>query len=197
MLKQEYLQDDPGLIKTYSDSGYFVVSNTGNMYSVATDMACFILNKERSYTESNIRIPALQLSEENEADQDVLTAYQSLDNIKRLKINYFKDRRDREEESPIDYNGTYFDFDAKARDRITGAITALDVQGGTGTIQWTTADNRHVDVGLSDLRMIVGLAAMRASLLHTKYGEKKEAVNACETAEEVAAILWEDQEPAE
>lgn len=67
MIVQENLQDHPGLVKTYSDAGYYVIQAvTGDMYAEAIDP----ISAGRTYTESNIPI-----------DGDALPAQDALDLI--------------------------------------------------------------------------------------------------------------------
>lgn len=113
----------------------------------------------------------------------------SLDELKQAKINEFKNKRDTLEVEPIEYNGSLFDFDDKARDRINSAIIALDIT--KGSIEWTTADNTNVTVTANDLKAIVAAVAVRSNELHIKYRELKELVEACTTKEEVDKITWE------
>ena len=113
---------------------------------------------------------------------------QTLEELKRVKINQFKSIRDIEEIEPIEYNGHLFDYDDKARDRINSAIIALDITGQS--IEWTSADNTNVAVTAQDLRGVVANVAVRSNQLHAKYRELKELVLACTTAEEVDKIVW-------
>ncbi len=112
----------------------------------------------------------------------------SLDELKQAKINELKTIRDTEEVKPIEYNGNSFDYDSKARDRISAAIIALDITGQS--IEWTTADNTNVTVTAQDLRNIIAAVAIRSNELHVKYRNLKEQVLACNTAAEVAEIVW-------
>lgn len=112
----------------------------------------------------------------------------TLEELKANKINEFKTIRDSEEVKPISYQGYRFDYDSKARDRISAAIIALDVS--KGQIAWTTADNTEVMVTADDLRGVIAAVALRSNDLHIKYRELKEQVLACTTAEEVAEIVW-------
>lgn len=112
----------------------------------------------------------------------------SLDELKQVKINEFKFKRDTEEVKPIAYNGNLFDFDDKARDRINSAIIALDVS--KGQIAWTTADNTEVMVNADDLRGVIAAVAMRSNELHVKYRELKEQVEACTAKEQLEKIEW-------
>ena len=107
------------------------------------------------------------------------------------KIFELKAERDNKEVEPIAYNGHLYDYDSKARDRISAAIIAVDVQGEGAKISWTTADNEDVCVTAADLRAIVAAVAVRSNLLHIAYRKAKAQVEAAGTAEEVRAICME------
>lgn len=112
----------------------------------------------------------------------------ALADIKESKIAEFKQARDAEELSPVSYRGYMWDFDDKAQQRINGAIIALY---NGGSLTWTSADNQEIhDVDANDLRGVVGAAAVRSNMVHVKYRELKLQVEACETAEQVEAIVW-------
>ena len=113
----------------------------------------------------------------------------TLEQLKADKINEFKSIRDTEEVKPISYIGNLFDYDDKARDRISAAIIALDVS--KGQIAWTTADNTEVMVNADDLRGVIAAVAMRSNELHVKYRKLKEQVEACTTKEALENIVWE------
>ena len=108
--------------------------------------------------------------------------------IKQRKIDELKYQRDKAEVEPINYQGYSFDYDDKARDRISAAIIALEVAGASTTLTWTTADNRDVKVTASDLRGIIAQVALRSDKLHTAYRKAKEKVKTVTTKEEVEAI---------
>lgn len=114
-----------------------------------------------------------------------------LENVKQRKIMELKRQRDTAEVEPIEYNGHLYDYDSKARDRISAAIIALDVQGEGAKISWTTADNEDAVVTAQDLRAIVAAVAVRSNLLHIAYRKAKAQVEAAGTAEEVRAICME------
>ena len=114
----------------------------------------------------------------------------SLDELKAAKLTELKGERDKREIAPIEYNGHLFDFDEKSYSRITAAIYALDVSGGT--IYWTTADNDTVEVSADDLRGVIASAAVRSNALHIKYRGYKDRVNAAMNASEVRAVVWVD-----
>ena len=61
-----------------------------------------------------------------------------LEAAKPAKIADLKAERDSKEVEPITYQGYSFDYDSKARERISAAIVALDVQGADASIDWTT-----------------------------------------------------------
>lgn len=120
----------------------------------------------------------------------VFTAPQkTLEQLKADKILEFKFKRDSLEVEPISYQGYRFDYNDKARDRISAAIIALDVS--KGQIAWTTADNTEVMVNADDLRSVIAAVAMRSNELHVKYRELKELIEGCTTKEELENISWE------
>lgn len=112
----------------------------------------------------------------------------TLEEIKTAKIAELKAQRDEAEVEPITYQGYAFDYDSKARDRISAAIVALEVTGASATLTWTTADNRDVKVTASDLRGIIAQVAVRSDKLHTAYRKAKEKVEAAATKEEVENV---------
>ena len=112
----------------------------------------------------------------------------TIEQLKSDKINEFKFKRDSLEVKPISYQGYRFDYDDKARDRISAAIIALDVS--KGQIAWTTADNTEVMVNADDLRGVIAAVAMRSNELHVKYRQLKEQVEACTTKEQLEKIEW-------
>ena len=113
----------------------------------------------------------------------------TLDETKADKVQQLKWTRDSAEVKPIEYNGNSYDYDDKARDRISAAIIALDVS--KGQIAWTTADNTEVMVNADDLRGVIAAVAMRSNELHIKYRQLKEQVDSSTTKEQLEAIIWE------
>lgn len=112
----------------------------------------------------------------------------TLEKIKAAKIVELKAARDTAEVEPIAYNGHLYDYDSKARDRISAAIIALELQGEGATIEWTTADNEDAVVTAQNLRAIVAAVAVRSNLLHVAYRKAKEQVEAAVTADEVRDV---------
>lgn len=119
---------------------------------------------------------------------EVVHEEESIESIKEHKILTLKIQRDNAEVEPIEYKGYLYDYDEKARDRISAAIIALDVQGEGASINWTTADNEDAVVTAADLRAIVAAVAVRSNLLHIAYRTAKAQVEAAGTAEEVRAV---------
>lgn len=114
-----------------------------------------------------------------------------LEVIKQRKITELKYQRDKAEVEPIIYQGYSFDYDDKARDRISAAIVALEVLGASVTLIWTTADNKDVKVTASDLRGIIAQVALRSDKLHTAYRKAKEKVETAITKAEVENVVLE------
>lgn len=132
----------------------------------------------------------LSISEDSLKDLSVTvtTEEESLESVKEHKILTLKIQRDNLEVEPITYNGHLYDYDSKARDRISAAIIALELQGEGATIEWTTADNDDAVVTAQDLRMIIASVAARSNKLHTAYRAAKAKVKSASTAEEVEAV---------
>lgn len=155
--------------------------------------------KEQTYTDiyplsealgqEGIFIP-LTISDAALAELNVIVTHEeeSMEVIKQRKIEELKYQRDTSEVEPINYQGYSFDYDEKARDRISAAIIALEVAGASATLTWTTADNRDVKVTASDLRGIIAQVAVRSDKLHKAYRKAKVQVEAASTAEEVEAV---------
>ena len=121
----------------------------------------------------------------------VMREKEPIENAKQRKILTLKRQRDTAEVEPIAYNGHLYDYDSKARDRISAAIIALELQGEGATIEWTTADNADTPVTANDLKMIIAAVAVRSNKLHTEYRVAKEKVEAATTAAEVEAVTVE------
>ena len=110
----------------------------------------------------------------------------ALEVIKTAKITELKAQRDSKEVQPIEYNGNLYDYDEKARDRINVAIAAL---GDTGSLSWTTADNKEVTVTGVDLRSVLIEVAKRSIALHKAYRDAREKVLNATTKEEVEKVV--------
>lgn len=118
----------------------------------------------------------------------VTTEEESLESVKEHKILTLKTQRDSLEVEPITYQGYSFDYDSKARERISAAIIALEVAGVSATLTWTTSNNQDVKVTASDLRGVIAQVALRSDTLHTAYRKAKEKVEVASTKEEVEAV---------
>lgn len=142
--------------------------------------------------QEGIFIP-LSISEEALAELNVTVTHEEepLEVIKQRKIAELKYQRDKSEVEPINYQGYSFDYDDKARDRISAAIIALEVAGASATLTWTTADNKDVKVTASDLRGIIAQVAVRSDKLHTAYRKAKEKVETAITKAEVENVVLE------
>ena len=114
-----------------------------------------------------------------------------LEAVKADKVLELKSERNTREEAPVEYAGKLWDFDTKARDRITAAATALEVSG-VESLEWTAHDDTSATMTAADLKAIVAAAALRGDALHKKYRELRDQANAATTAEAVKAVVWED-----
>ncbi len=111
-----------------------------------------------------------------------------LEAAKPAKITELKTERDSKEVEPIIYQGCSFDYDSKARERISAAIIALEVAGTSATLTWTTADNQDVKVTADDLRCVIAAVAQRSNALHVAYRASKDKVEQAATVAEVEAV---------
>lgn len=118
----------------------------------------------------------------------VTKAEEPIEYVRERKIIELKHQRDNAEVEPVEYGGYLYDYDSKARDRISAAIIALDVQGEGASISWTTADNDDAVVTVQDLRAIVAAVAVRSNLLHIAYRAAKTQVEAAQSKAEIDAI---------
>lgn len=162
-------------MKTY----IYMEENYSNIYDLAEALA-----------KKGIFIP-LSLAEADleELGVNVAETEEPIEYVRERKIIDLKRQRDTVEVEPIAYNGHLYDYDSKARDRISAAIIALELQGEGATIEWTTADNDDAVVTAQDLRMIIASVAARSNKLHTAYRAARAQVEAASTAEEVEAVV--------
>lgn len=161
-------------MKTYT----YMEENYSNIYDLAEALA-----------KEGVFIP-LSLAEADleELGVNVAEMEEPIEYVRERKIIELKRQRDTAEVEPIAYNGHLYDYDSKARDRISAAIIALELQGEGATIEWTTADNEDAVVTAQDLRMIIASVAARSNKLHTAYRAAKAKVESASTAEEVEAV---------
>ena len=160
---------------TYKEQSY------SNLYELSE-----VLGKEGIFIPLSITDEALK-----ELEVDVTREEESLESVKEHKILTLKIQRDNLEVEPIAYNGHSYDYDSKARDRISAAIIALELQGEGATIEWTTADNADTPVTANDLKMIIAAVAVRSNKLHTAYRVAKGKVEAATTAADAEAVTFE------
>lgn len=160
-------------------------------YKYKEDTYTHIYPLSEALGKDGIFIP-LSISEDALKDLGVEVTHEDepIEYLKERKIETLKMQRDEAEVTPIEYKGHSYDFDSKARDRISAAIIALELQGANADIAWTTADNQDVSVTAADLRAIVAAVAVRSNALHIKYRSLKAQVQACSSAGDVEAIKW-------
>jgi len=164
-------------MKTYT----YMEENYSNIYDLAEALAKEGVFIPLSLAEADLEQLGVKVAETEEP----------IENIRERKIIELKRLRDTAEVEPIAYNGHLYDYDSKARDRISAAIIALDVQGEGAKISWTTADNEDAEVTAQDLRMIIAAVAVRSNALHTAYRVAKAQVEAAVTSDEVRAVCME------
>jgi hypothetical protein len=159
-------------------------------YKYKEDTYTHIYPLSEALGKDGIFIP-LSISEDALKDLGVEVTHEDepIEYLKERKIETLKMQRDKAEVEPIIYHGYSFDYDSKARERISAAIIALEVAGASATLTWTTADNKDVKVTASDLRGIIAQVALRSDKLHTAYRKAKEKVEAAITKAEVKNVV--------
>lgn len=162
---------DEAQIADYLSQGYVIVGND--------DFNKLIGNGDGDYL---IADDGVVYPKPAPTDAELLAA------AKPAKIAELKAERDSKEVEPIEYGGNLYDYDDKARERISAAIVALDVQGADATITWTTADNQDVKVTADDLRCVIAAVAQRSNALHVAYRAAKDKVEQATTVAEVEAV---------
>lgn len=158
-------------------------------YKYKEDTYTHIYPLSEALGKDGIFIP-LSISEDALKDLGVEVTHEDepIEYLKERKIETLKMQRDKAEVEPIEYNGHSYDFDSKARDRISAAIIALELQGEGATIEWTTADNADTPVTANDLKMIIAAVAVRSNHLHIAYRTAKTQVEAAGAADAVRAV---------
>lgn len=144
----------------------------------------------RFISENGYTIKEIEAIDDVRQFQIVEMPQPSLEKVRAVKIAELKNERNSREEAPVEYGGKLWDFDTKARDRITAAATALEVSD-IETIIWTAYDDTSSALTANDLKGIIATAAMRGNELHEQYRILRDEVNAATSKEEVDAISWE------
>ena len=138
--------------------------------------------------------PAAEFEHFRKMLPEIVSWQERIEPLGEAKARYIaaaKAYRDAQEVEPITFNGNTYDYDAKARERLLIARTAIEDAGGTGTIDWTLADQSRVTIGLTDFIGINAAAATRSNTLHINYTATKAAILAAETVEELENITGE------
>lgn len=162
---------DEEQIKEYLSQGYVIVGND--------DFNKLIGNADGDY---------LIADDGTVYPKPAPTDAELLATAKPAKIAELKAERDSKEVEPIEYQGYSFDYDSKARERISAAIIALEVAGASATLTWTTADNKDVKVTADDLRCVIAAVGQRSNALHVAYRASKDKVEQAATVAEVEAV---------
>ena len=164
-------------MKTY----IYMEENYSNIYDLAEALAKKGIFIPLSLAEADLEELGVKVAETEEP----------IEYVRERKIIELKRQRDAAEVEPVEYGGHLYDYDSKARDRISAAIIALELQGEGAKISWTTADNADTPVTANDLKMIIAAVAVRSNKLHTAYRVAKGKVEAATTAADAEAVTFE------
>jgi len=127
-----------------------------------------------------------------EAKQWLAPALDELKAAKKAEINAERDRR---EISGFPYLGKTFDSDQRSHSRITTAVQAAQAAMAVGQpflIEWTCADNSTIELTGEQMVGVPVAFAMYGNALHQTARSLKTQVDAAQTAEEVASIVFPD-----
>lgn len=134
-------------------------------------------------------VPACDLSAcELVLEQDIPAhPHAVLAEIKAVKKRQIEAERDAEAFAPCQALGRTWDADARSREMLAAAIT-LAQSGGPLPPVWRDHDNDDMPVsGLADLLAIAAAMAQQTQAAYTRSWQRKAAVDAAKTVEEVEA----------
>lgn len=118
----------------------------------------------------------------------------SLDELKELKREEINKARDEAEQGGFEYMGKVFDSDQVSCIRISSAAQAMQYADDNATITWTCQDNSTIDLNKEQLSGLVVALAQWSNECHQKATELKVQIDLAETAEELEAISWSNQD---
>lgn len=114
----------------------------------------------------------------------------TLDEVKAQKWEKIKQERDKTEQSGCPYMGGMLDSDSLSVQRINTAVQAAQVIGESFEVDWTMQDNTVIHMTYADVLGMPAALAVFSNELHMKARALREQINAAETAEDVAVVVW-------
>jgi len=111
-----------------------------------------------------------------------------IETTKSEHLARLKNARDAEESGGFSFVGKDFDSDPLSIQRIT--VTALAAQGSELSIDWTCKDGTVATLNSAQLKGMLVTMVQRGDAIHKKWRQRKAAVMAASTKEEVEAITW-------
>lgn len=118
---------------------------------------------------------------------------ETVEMAKERKINEMKQRRDSEDDLPIEISsGHTYDFDTRAREKIEIAIAYLNNGRENEKIAWILADGSIVNSTLDMFNEVLQKAVIRSSENHYNYARLKAYIGQLEnpTIEDINSIGW-------
>lgn len=116
----------------------------------------------------------------------------SLDELKAAKIAELKAARDANEQDYFIYDGNKYDSDPVSCQRITDTVLLANAVGDSFSIIWTDYNNIGRELDKARINGLLVALATHSQACHTQYNLLKEQVTNAQTADEVAAIVWQD-----
>ena len=114
----------------------------------------------------------------------------TLEEVKAQKWGKIKQERDKTEQSGCPYMGGMLDSDSLSVQRINTAVQAAQVIGESFEVDWTMQDNTVIHMTYADVLGMPAALAVFSNELHMKARALREQINAAETAEDVAVVVW-------
>ena len=116
----------------------------------------------------------------------------TLDELKTNKIAELKTARDTNEQDYFIYDGNKYDSDPVSCQRITDTVLLANAVGDGFSIIWTDYDNIGRELDKAGINGLLVALATHSQACHTQYNLLKEQVINAQTADEVAAVVWQD-----
>lgn len=113
----------------------------------------------------------------------------NLEEIKKAKIEEFKNIRDEKESANLEVDG--FLFQVTFKDLQKFFLKKIEFDLGTATTDnWRLADNTYKEIDFEFIKKILEAYGSRQRAIFTKFGVLEYQINNCNTVEEIESIEW-------
>lgn len=134
-----------------------------------------------------------EIEAENEHRRfQIVEDVKTLDELKEYKIAELKTARDENEQDYFVYDGNKYNSDPISSQRITDTVLLANAVGDSFSIIWTDYNNIGRELDKAGINGLLVALATHSQACHTQYNLLKEQVTNAQTADEVAAVVWQD-----